>query len=125
MGDQAINWFFYDIKDKRHPVTESSSKYVFTQNNGLVIIGVKEQDACRYECRLGRESVSSYQINIDLQRCSAPNKTADYQKIYSDWCHEFEKYKLALKTWEKRQGKCGNTKQKVIDNEIYDSSRFF
>merc|ERR1712203_482749 len=33
--DHPINWYFYDIKDKRHPVTESSSKYVFTQNNGL------------------------------------------------------------------------------------------
>ena len=84
-------------------------------------------------------------------RCSAPNKTADYQKIYSDWwemtkcwknqclpkwnfeappksspinwtnsrkktsiiyqlwcarCNQFEKYKLALKTWEKRKGQC-------------------
>ena len=37
--DHPINWYFYDIKDKRHPVTESTSKYVFTQNNGLVIIG--------------------------------------------------------------------------------------
>jgi len=105
--DHPINWYFYDIKDKRHPVTESTSKYVFTQNNGLVIIGVKEQDAGRYECRLGRESVSSYQINIDLQRCAAPNKTADYQKIYSDWCHEFHKYKTALKTWEENKEKCG------------------
>ena len=39
--------------------------------------------------------------------CSAPNKTADYQKIYSDWCNQFEKYKLAIQTWEKKKGKCG------------------
>ena len=51
--------------------------------------------------------MSSYQINIDLQRCAAPNKTADYQKIYSDWCHEFHKYKTALKTWEENKEKCG------------------
>ena len=38
---------------------------------------------------------------------SAPNKTADYQKIYSDWCNQFEKYKLAIQTWEKKKGKCG------------------
>ena len=86
---------------------------------------------------------------FSLPRCSAPNKTADYQKIYSDWweltkypklipcqkspslyhlnmipnwtnnrktnaisdlwcarCNQFEKYKLALKTWEKRKGQC-------------------
>lgn len=36
-------------------------------------------------------------------RCTAPNKGNDYQKIYSDWCHEFEKYKSAMKMWEKKQ----------------------
>ena len=54
----------------------------------------------------------SFVVHLNLQfftpnrRCSAPNKTADYQKIYSDWCNQFEKYKLALKTWEKRKGQC-------------------
>lgn len=23
--------------------------------------------------------------------------------MYSDWCHESEKYKLAMKTWERKQ----------------------
>lgn len=36
-------------------------------------------------------------------RCTPPNKGNDYQKIYSDWCHEFEKYKSAMKSWEKKQ----------------------
>jgi hypothetical protein len=36
-------------------------------------------------------------------RCAAPNKGSDYKKIYADWCHEFEKYKSAMKLWEKRQ----------------------
>lgn len=36
-------------------------------------------------------------------RCTAPSKSNDYQKIYADWCHEFEKYKSAMKLWEKRQ----------------------
>ena len=35
----------------------------------------------RYDCRLGRETVTTYQLNVDLQRCAAPNKTADYQKV--------------------------------------------
>ena len=107
--DQPVHWFFYDIRDKRHPIlpTNANSKHVLTQNNGLVIIGVKESDAGKYECRLGRESVTSYDLSIDLQRCQAPNKTADYQKIYSEWCSEFQKYKTALKTWEENKNKCG------------------
>ncbi len=38
----------------------------------------------RYDCRLGRETVTTYQLNVDLQRCAAPNKTADYQKVKLD-----------------------------------------
>lgn len=36
-------------------------------------------------------------------RCSPPEKSNEYQKIYSNWCHEFEKYKTAMKTWERKQ----------------------
>ena len=32
-------------------------------------------DAGRYDCRLGRESVSSYQVTVDMQRCSASKKS--------------------------------------------------
>jgi hypothetical protein len=42
-------------------------------------------------------------ISFSHARCTPPNKGNDYQKIYSDWCHEFEKYKSAMKTWEKKQ----------------------
>lgn len=38
-----------------------------------------------------------------LSRCSPPEKSNEYQKIYSNWCHEFEKYKTAMKTWERKQ----------------------
>ena len=30
-------------------------------------------------------------------------------QVYSDWCHEFQKYKAALKTWEKRRSQCSNS----------------
>lgn len=39
-------------------------------------------------------------------RCSPPEKSNEYQKIYSNWCHEFEKYKSAMKTWERKQEVC-------------------
>jgi len=115
--DQPISWYFYDdlnnngrhisFSGSNNHAQSNSNKYVLTQTNGLVVIGVKEPDAGRYDCRLGRESVSSYQVTVDMQRCAAPNKTADYQKIYSEWCQEFQKYKTALKTWEENKSKCG------------------
>ena len=72
-----------------------------------MVISISEQDSGRYDCVHNGQLVSSYHIAVDTHRCSAPNKTADYQKIYSDWCNQFEKYKLAIKSWEKKQGKCG------------------
>ena len=120
IDNAVIEWFFYDLNDKRHQVLPNN-KYVFTQENGLVIIGVKEENAGRYECRLGRESVSSYEIKIDFQSCKAPNKTADYQKIYSEWCSEFQKYKTALKTWEENKSKCKGPPPPAPNNDEYNS----
>ncbi len=31
---------------------------------------------------------------------------SSFQRAYSDWCHEFQKYRSALQSWEKRQNKC-------------------
>jgi hypothetical protein len=78
-------------------------KYIETSEHGLVIIGVSEADAGRYDCWMGGSLLCSYNITVDAHRCSAPSKSQDYQKIYSDWCHEFEKYKLAMKSWERKQ----------------------
>lgn len=36
-------------------------------------------------------------------RCTQPSKSQEYKQVYSDWCHEFEKYKSAMKAWESRQ----------------------
>lgn len=36
-------------------------------------------------------------------RCTPPSKKNDYQKIYSHWCNEFEKYKSAMKQWQAKQ----------------------
>ncbi len=119
--EQQVQWYYYDSRDKRHQIFEDGGKYVFTQNNGLVIIGVKDSDAGRYECKLNRESVASFDITVDLQQCKAPNKTADYQKIYSEWCNEFQKYKTALKTWEDNKSKCGGPPPPAPNSNEYNS----
>jgi len=124
----GVEWHHYSKTKGRYRVEYRTEKHVLTNDNGLVVISVSDQDSGRYDCLYGGQLVSSFHIAVDTHRCSAPNKTADYQKIYSDWCNQFEKYKLALKTWEKRQGKCatGDVKQaEVTSNQIFDSSRFF
>lgn len=55
-----------------------------------------------YNCILIYPCVRLF-FSFSIFRCTPPNKSNDYQKIYSDWCHEFEKYKSAMKSWEKKQ----------------------
>ena len=49
------------------------------------------------------------------------NKTDEYQKIYSEWCHEFHKYQTALKTWEENKDKCGGPPPPAPNNNEYNS----
>lgn len=107
--DANVIWYHFDSSDRQRKVNFlQSDKYVQTQDNGLVVLGTKERDSGIYECRLGTEPLARYHLTVDAHRCAAPNKTADYQKVYSEWCQEFQKYKSALKTWEKRQNKCAS-----------------
>lgn len=53
-----------------------------------------------------------FRLPISL-RCTPPHKSTDYQKIYSDWCNEFEKYKSAMKSWEKKQVVCRNWSKSI------------
>lgn len=123
-GEAGAEWLHYSKTRGRYTVTSRPEKHVLTSEHGLVVIAVGEADSGRYDCLHNGQLVSSFHIAVDAHRCSAPNKTADYQKIYSDWCNQFEKYKLAIKSWESRQGKCGKQAD-VSTNEIFDSSRFF
>jgi len=121
-----VEWHHYSKSKGRYTVNFAPEKHIITSEQGLVVISISEQDSGRYDCVYKGQLVSSYHIAVDTHRCSAPNKTADYQKIYSDWCNQYEKYKLAIKSWEKKQGKCGKSGgDEISSNEIYDSSRFF
>ncbi|KAF2350737.1 Sema domain [Trinorchestia longiramus] len=104
-------------------------KYIETSEHGLVVLSVTEQDAGRYDCKVGGNIVCSYNITVDAHRCSAPARSNDYQKVYSDWCHEFEKYKMAMKSWERKQAQCLNrsnvSTQNTHANDIYQRPNRF
>jgi len=128
MSSLPVTWFYYSRERGQYQLSFRPDKYIQTAEQGLVIMGVTESEAGRYDCRLGSDTLCSYNITVDTQRCAAPSKSHDYQKVYSDWCHEFEKYKMAMKTWERRQLQCnsrqnGSTNnQNTHPNEIYPRS---
>ncbi|XP_044576456.1 semaphorin-2A isoform X1 [Cotesia glomerata] len=125
--NQEVRWYHYSKEKGRYQIAykygAGGDKFIETSEKGLVIVGVNEQDAGRYDCWLGGALLCSYNITVDAHRCSAPAKAADYQKIYSDWCHEFEKYKSAMKSWERKQAQCSSrlndSNQNVHTNEVY------
>jgi hypothetical protein len=44
----AVGWYHYDVNGKRQKLDKGASdRHVFTQDHGLVIIGVSEKDAGR------------------------------------------------------------------------------
>lgn len=123
LASQTITWYHYSKEKGRYKIQYRPDKYIETSEHGLVIIAVTEADAGRYDCWMGASLLCSYNVTVDAHRCSPPAKTNDYQKIYSDWCHEFEKYKSAMKTWERKQAQCAsrqnNSNQNSHPNEIY------
>ncbi|KAF4526524.1 hypothetical protein B566_EDAN005891 [Ephemera danica] len=128
LTSQTVTWFHHSKDKGRYQLMYRPDKYIETSEHGLVIIGVNEADAGRYDCWMGGSLLCSYNITVDAHRCSAPSKSQDYQKIYSDWCHEFEKYKLAMKSWERKQAQCStrqndSSNQNAHPNEIYHRTR--
>ncbi|XP_065078888.1 semaphorin-2A isoform X1 [Ochlerotatus camptorhynchus] len=108
LKDQSVTWYHHSKEKGRYEIKYNPTKYIETTERGLVVISVNEADGGRYDCHLGGSLLCSYNITVDAHRCTPPNKSNDYQKIYSDWCHEFEKYKSAMKTWEKKQAQCSS-----------------
>ncbi|XP_047003518.1 semaphorin-2A-like [Schistocerca americana] len=123
---QPVAWAHYSKERGRYHIAYRPEKYIETSEHGLVIIAVTEADAGRYDCWLGGALLCSYNVTVDTHRCSPPGKSHDYQKIYSDWCHEFEKYKTAMKSWERKQAQCitgqNDSNQNLHTNEIYPRS---
>lgn len=101
-----LQWYHYSREKGKYPVMQQHrEKYIHTADHGLVILSVTERDSGRYDCKMGSSTLCSYNITVDSKTCNAPTDT-DYRKVYSDWCQEFEKYKVAMKTWQNKQAKC-------------------
>ncbi|XP_076039740.1 semaphorin 2a [Oratosquilla oratoria] len=126
---KEITWHHYSKEKGKYQIRYRPDKYIETSEHGLVVMNVNEADAGRYDCKMGGDIVCSYNITVDAHRCTAPARTNDFQKVYSDWCHEFEKYKLAMKTWERKQAQCANrnniSNQNNHPNDIYARSSPF
>jgi len=123
--NSQVEWYHYNVDGRRKHVLPQEGKFVLTQDQGLVIIGLAEKDAGQYDCRVNHETINSYRIIVDLQRCSSPEKSGDYQKAYTEWCNEFQKYRSALQTWEEKQTSCLNSNSLQSSTAFQSNNPFF
>lgn len=105
-NSQQVQWYHYSADGRRHFVQATEGKFVLTQDQGLVIIGLADKDSGQYDCKVEHSTIASYRVSVDYQRCSTPQKSGEYQKAYTEWCNEFQKYRSALESWEEKQSNC-------------------
>ncbi|GBP94719.1 Semaphorin-2A [Eumeta japonica] len=103
LRDQHVMWYHHSREKGRYRIYFNTERVLQTSERGLVLLSVTEADAGRYECYFGPSLLASYTLDVDTHRCTQPSKSQEYKQVYSDWCHEFEKYKSAMKAWESRQ----------------------
>lgn len=77
----------------------------------MVIVGASEEDGGRYDCQLAGDVLCKFNLTVDANRCSPPVRSQDYHRVYSEWCHEFKKYKSAMESWEKKQAVSTRTRR--------------
>ncbi|VVC90235.1 unnamed protein product [Leptidea sinapis] len=127
LKDLTVMWYHHSRERGRYKINFNSERVLLTSERGLVLLSVTESDRGRYECYFGPTLVASYNLDIDIHRCTQPNKSQEYRQVYSDWCHEFEKYKSAMKAWESRQMQCSknlnSSQQNSLSNELVASLR--
>ncbi|XP_017961468.1 semaphorin-2A isoform X1 [Drosophila navojoa] len=104
---KQTRWYHHSTEKGRYEVRYTPTKYIETNEGGLVLLAVNEGDGGRYDSYLDGTLLCSYGVTVDAHRCSPPSQKQDYQKIYSHWCNEFEKYKSAMKQWQAKQEQCG------------------
>ncbi|XP_076352751.1 semaphorin-2A-like [Tachypleus tridentatus] len=109
-----IQWVHYGRDKDKVLVSQRRDKYIITSHYGLVIMTVTDRDSGRYDCQVGPHTMCTFNITVDTKTCNPPTEL-EYKKVYSSWCREFEKYKMAMNTWQHKQNKC----QAYLNDVIY------
>ncbi|XP_076333624.1 semaphorin-2A-like isoform X2 [Tachypleus tridentatus] len=101
----TIQWVHYSQEKGKVIMHHQQDKYIITSDYGLVVLSVTHKDNGRYDCNVGPHTLCSYDVTVDSRTCNPPTEL-EYKQIYSHWCREFEKYKLAMSTWQQKQNQC-------------------
>lgn len=64
-----LKWFHYrTAKSSGFEVLPRRDKFIVTRDSGLVIMGITDRESGRYECKLGSNTISKYNISVDASK---------------------------------------------------------
>ena len=65
-----LRWYYYrSERSSGFEVFSRRDKFVHTNDNGLVILGITDREGGRYECKLGLTTLSRYIVSVDASKC--------------------------------------------------------
>ncbi|KAK6014785.1 sema domain protein, partial [Ostertagia ostertagi] len=76
-----------------------SSRLLFTDAGGLVIMEVSREDNADYECFLNGRQMVKYRLVVDHEECTKPRSVQAYKSCQREWCKKADQYKAALADW--------------------------
>jgi len=66
-----LKWYYYrSDRSTGYEVFARKDKFIHTTDNGLVIIGITEREKGRYECKVGSNVISRYDLVLDKRKWS-------------------------------------------------------
>lgn len=65
-----LRWYHYrSERSSGFEVFARRDKFVHTNDNGLVVLGISERESGRYECKLGTTTLCRYNVAVDASKC--------------------------------------------------------
>ncbi|ETN69619.1 sema domain protein [Necator americanus] len=87
----------------------STSRVLFTNDGGLVLMNVSKEDNADYECVANGKQLVKYRLVVDHDECTQPRSLQAYKSCQREWCKKADQYKAALADWhdaKKRNAQC-------------------
>ncbi|RCN45161.1 sema domain protein [Ancylostoma caninum] len=87
----------------------STSRILFTNEGGLILMNVSKEDNADYECVVHGKQLIKYRLVVDHDECTQPRSVQAYKSCQREWCKKADQYKAALADWhdaKRRNAQC-------------------
>lgn len=68
LNSAPVQWFHTPIRDEATKLDYRPDKYIETSEYGLIVLSLNENDSGRYDCRMGANTLCSYNITVNTSK---------------------------------------------------------